>query len=137
MQQLDSVLAELAKKFNVTADQLWSVMVAQAKIEAILGIISFTASSIAVYLCYCFFRWSFERVEWKDRYYDDANHQHHGTRWEKWDDESSPKVATYGTTYCVITIAVLIFFVICLVNLYWVVTALVNPQYWALKQIIR
>jgi len=112
-EQTLQMLQALAEKLNTTAENLWAVLIAQARIEGIL-------SSIWVVVCLVLMVASIKTARWiyKGVWHDD------------WDEIAIlPLVAVslFGT--------VMIFPMV--INLNWAITCFANPEYYALIHILR
>jgi hypothetical protein len=111
MNQLDAVLANLAEKFNVSVEHLWTVVVTQAKITVITNGALSLIFTILLGVCLYAYRWIYV----------------------KFSDDGEGVMFLHGVNTLILLVIVLslglvgeTFF-----------TALLNPEFWALKQILR
>ena len=107
-------LTALAHKLGTTAEYLWGVLVKQAPISGVLDL-----AVIAAWAAACV--WLVRLVRRKTAGDDPA-----------WDDETGRVFAWIGTWLACILAAV-----IGSLSVAGAVTAIVNPEYWALRQILK
>lgn len=111
-----AVLASLAQKMGVTIEQLWGVMVKQAQISAVSSCVEIVLLTAFIFFVYRLHK-QFS-TENKDGYvmYDEGD--------------------GYGILMILLAVscAVMVVVIACLVNN--VVTALLNPRYWAIQQLM-
>lgn len=108
------VVADLASKLGTTAEYLWGVLLKQAPITGSLTLLAIGAWVTA---CVMAVRYVARKTSGKN---------------PEWHEEGLQVVAWFCTVIlCVITAVVVTF------ELGGAVTALVNPEYWALRQILK
>lgn len=114
-------LSELAAKLGTTAEYLWAVLVRQAGISAIIDIMILLAITAAMSLFYRRIKInSLVPAKTEQNEYPRAN----------WDsDQRLVMRVVFG---CLLGVCV----VTALLSLTNIFTALLNPEYWALKQIL-
>lgn len=113
-EQTAALLRELATKLGTTAEHLWAMLVAQAKISAFISvayIIFFTVLSTSLVL-YCRSRWNGE--SWK------------ADRYEMW-----PALKSFWVTATSVIGGVTI--LVWLFGIYNIIIGLCSPEYWALN----
>ena len=108
-EQTDKLIRELADKLGTTADHLWEVLIHQAPISATIGILG---DGLILYALY---------VGWKRLLRIDFEH---------WDSDMG-KGVMFGLMFCVTAVAL----IGALVALPVEISGLLNPEYWALKQL--
>lgn len=112
---VNQVLEQLAQAFNTTVDKLYPILIKQAYVEAIVNIVTVIVFVAAWYVLYRIF---FKRIGVKkDRY---------GMGME----DTSIFMVLVFSLFSVIS------FVVILVSLVSIPTQLINPEYWALKQVL-
>lgn len=114
--ELSQVLADLAQQFGTTVPHLWAVMLRQARVEAIVGLVYF-AIVVAAVVGYAF---------WLPR----IRHA--------WGDGLLDKGATLhavGGLVCAVLLLAMVF--VGLLGINDVVTALVNPEFFAIRQVLE
>jgi TRAP-type C4-dicarboxylate transport system permease small subunit len=123
MDELTQLLQQLAGQLGTTVEFLWGVMVRQARVEAIYNIVSLCITTILWIASYWYIKWTCNV-------------------WRKWteidkipeEDERYLHLVIVGFFGYVI-LAVITFVLI--VHTKQTVTQLLNPEYWALKQILE
>lgn len=120
--QLQKVLADLATKFGTSVEHLWAVLVYQSRIEVICDLIYYAILSVCGIVLYKF-HVKFSKEYKPDDYHRTSTH---------YDDSE-----TTGIVMIILALAWLVFFLICLFQVGNTITAALNPQYWALKQIFN
>ena len=120
MEKLAPLLEKLATKLGVTVEMLWGVMLKQAFISAMIDFTQCVAMVIGVTLLFRFVQRKTTKPADTERSYGHA----------EWEDE--------GAVLAWLTVGVLLVItsVICLSAFDSIVTALTNPQYWALKHLL-
>ena len=108
-------LTALANKLGTTAEYLWSVLLKQAPITGVTDLLLLIALVLGTAI-------------WARTVYVNTSEE----EWEKrWQDDTAP----------IAWISVAVLFVITLIlvtsNLSMVFAALFNPEYWALKQVLK
>ena len=115
-------LTTLAAKLGVTAEYLWGVLLRQAPITGAIDLaVLVTWVAMAVYLLRLVRRKTTKPKKTEETQYP-------GAEWEE-------EVAILA--YCGVMAYALITALIVASNLSIVAAALMNPEYWALKQILR
>jgi hypothetical protein len=115
-QELSNLLKDLATELGTTVEFLWAVLLKQAQVEVILNGILILVTIMACLGSFYYFRWL--NKKWEDISYNDNDLWH-------------------------IFISVFLgVFIICLIvfsaiGIYSMVTALMNPEYWALDKILQ
>ena len=116
-------LTALANKLGTTAEYLWGVLLKQAPITGTIDLL------LLVILVVCTVTWcrtvyrKTRKVEFKGDGYT-----YKGAEWS--DDE-----ALFGALSALITVVITTFLVT--VNLAGTLSALLNPEYWALMQVLK
>jgi len=110
------LVEELATKFGTTAEHLWGVLVRQAPISGVCDAIAIVAWIIGL-------AWALRLVKSKT--------QKPESGYAEWEDEAFAFFAwmVWGITAAV----VLIVAGVCFAD---IVASIVNPEYWALKQVM-
>lgn len=112
----------LAQKLGTTTEYLWSVLIQQAYLEAGLSFIQLIVWSICTFfIIKIVYRKTKTPKETKEELYPKA----------EWTEEGA--VAAWLVTGCVTVVA----FLVVGIEFNNLITALFNPEYWALKQIIK
>jgi len=112
--QVMEILRVLAEKFGTTTEFLWGILVRQAYVFGITSIVVFAATSLLVFL----WNWGVFRYEIPS------------------DD---PKGDTKFGVYMLRLFGVMLAFIwtcMFLSGMHEVSTALINPEYWALRQVL-
>ena len=106
------LIEQLAQKLGTTAEYLWSVLLKQAPISAITDLALFCLSLIVGFVLY--------RLH---KYF---------TRTEEYDNNEF-------TTILMIGLFVFwgVFLLICVFSFQNIITGLYNPEYWALKEVLK
>lgn len=112
IEHLVPLLDKLASQLGTTSKYLWKVLIRQAPISGILDILQYILIVIMIWGSYYTYSWAHKMVEDKD-----------------WDE----------TTYAwpVITgLITVIFLITAFFSFPNTITKFINPEYWALKEII-
>ena len=118
-----NALTALATKLGTTTEYLWGVLLKQAPITAAVDLLVMAAWVAAIFFCFRFVRRkTMTPAKTADDKYPSA----------KWADEISV-VFAWGS----VILAALFAAIIIGANLSTTISALVNPEYWALKQILK
>lgn len=108
------LIQDLAAKLGTTADHLWGVLVRQAPVSSMISILSFVLQGCAVYF---YAKWLMGRPAIED-------------------DDAIPQWIGRGAMWCVLIVVV-----ICLLcdmdDMATNISGFTNPEYWALKQIVK
>lgn len=115
-------LAVLAAKLGTTAEYLWGVLLKQAPIQAVSDIVVCVAWIVGAALT-----WGF--VKRKTTLPVDTDYQPPRPEWQS----DAAVGCGWGLAIGVALVAALVVGV----NLPGIVTALLNPEYWALRQILK
>jgi hypothetical protein len=118
-EQTEKLIRELADKLGTTAEHLWSVLIRQAAISGITNI-------IAILLWAWFAFWSFRLVRRKTTEIKSEG----GYFSAQWSDEGA------ALAWGIWGIGTFVIVAITGANLESIAGSLLNPEYWALKQII-
>lgn len=113
-ENLQNALATLAEKFGTTVEHLWGVMLRQATISGILSAIVIVMMLGIIYGYYRAFKWYTHTNKYDDIY-----------------EIATPVLAIIGVA---LTIGSPILFILEAENM---LTALLNPEYWALHQLLK
>lgn len=108
----------LAAKLGTTADFLWDVLIRQAYIEGITSIIIASVPFILLIFYMIFVKWFFKNVE---RLEDD-----HENIW-----------CACWITSVVLGAALMVTIALSICQIKHIVTVFLNPEYWALEQILN
>ena len=118
--EIEQMLLALAQKFGVTVEHLWAVLIAQAKIEAGYNVAVIIVGLLYYVIAYCVWRIVYQSQT------DDG------------EDFIDYEYAT-GRGICLgltIVVGMFAFFAIFDAG-YNAATQLLNPEFWALQQVIR
>lgn len=110
MENLTPLLEQLAEKFGTTVEHLWEVMIAQSQIFVIFSTMFFIIAAILLIAMIIYSVWAVKTGNWLEDGHD--------------------FLIIFGWAI------VFVFIVICFILLYDVITAIKNPEYWALEKII-
>ena len=112
----------LAQKLGTTSEYLWSVLIQQAYLEAGLSLVNIIVwGMITFFVVKIVYRKTRTPKETKEELYPKA----------EWTEEGAV------AAWLVSGVLILIAFIIISVEFNNLITALFNPEYWALKQIIK
>jgi multisubunit Na+/H+ antiporter MnhG subunit len=121
----NELIEQLAKQLNTTVEHLWSVMIRQASVSAYIDMVTIVVLGITLLLA----------VYGLHKFY---------SYWSKKEGETDPMdwrspIHAVGYLICVsAVIAVGVGFVICtFTTIPTIITRLINPEYWALTQILE
>ena len=115
-EQIVTLIEQLAQKLGTTTEYLWNVLIAQANVQIYIFITVFVSTIIgiivAVYL-----------LKYTQKY---------------WDKEDAPMTAWLALGFgTVVGFIALIGIVFTIANISDVITAIRNPEYWALKEVLN
>jgi hypothetical protein len=115
--QIMEILRVLAEKFGTTTEFLWGIMVRQAYVYGITAIICFLVTSVLI------FGWNW--IWWRAEVDEETSRRDQGDR-------------MFAIFMCRLGGLVLVFIWTCifLSGMIEVTTALINPEYWAIKQVL-
>lgn len=117
--EIEKMLLALAQKFNTTVEHLWAVLIAQAKIEAGYNVAVILAGLLFYVVAFLSLkRWHNYIVD-EDGCYDDAAF----TEW-------------FVSTGITLIVGIFVFFDMFDAG-YNIATQLLNPEFWALKQVMK
>lgn len=125
--QLQKVLADLAAKFGTSVEHLWRVLVYQAKIEVLCDLGYY---SIAIIMAIVLLRL---HVKFSKKITVAPTNQYSSeTTSSYYEDNSSSGfiIAIFAGMWLILTIW-------CLTSIEGTISAALNPEYWALKQILN
>ena len=115
------LIEALSAKLGTTAEHLWGVLVRQAPISGAVDImLCIFVISLAVWVLYVVN----EKTSMKST--DDDRHN-----WAEWEDESALLAWFVAIIFCALVI------ILVGVSADDIVSAFANPEYWALKQLIK
>lgn len=109
-EQTIKLIQQIADKLGTTAEHLWSVLIRQAPIYSITGLME----DVAFFLL-CFFMW-----KWISK-----------IQFDNWDSDFGK-----GAVYAVALVISAFFFFAIGSNLSLEMAGFFNPEYWALKQVM-
>lgn len=104
-------LTELANKLGTTAELLWGVLVRQALVSGATDLILYAVCTWGIYALY-------------NKFSFDLNNM------EKWDYST-------GVIFTGLCLSVMILGFTAIINLTDTITALINPEYWALNKLLE
>jgi len=116
MENLTKLLNELAVKLGTTTEFLWEILLKQAPIDAIVGISLIVLFLILIIPYVMYIKWFSKHCN--ELYKEDKESIH--------------------TVFCVIIL--IIMFALFIANICEInntITAIFNPEYWALKEILK
>jgi len=116
-EQVMEILRVLAEKFGTTTEFLWGIMIRQAYVHGITAIICFLVTSILI------FGWNW--IWWRAEVDEETSRRDQGDR-------------MFAIFMCRLGGLGLVFIWTCLFlsGMIEVTTALINPEYWAIKQVL-
>jgi hypothetical protein len=113
------LIEQLAAKLGTTSEYLWSVLIRQAYISAITDLIYYAVIIITGILLWKVHKYfSVEREKWDDRNFYDHE-----------DMLAVPLMVCTALTWVCVAIAGI-------VSVGTTISAFINPEYWAIKQIL-
>ena len=117
-EQTTKLIEQLAKKLGTTAEYLWTVLLKQAPISAMIDLVYLvivTITGIGLYKLhkYC----TKETGEYKESIYEDKG------------ELVIPAMVVLATAW-------VIFFIACFFSIGNIINGFFNPEYWALKEIL-
>lgn len=121
MKEITPLLEKLAAKLGTTAEHLWGVLVKQAHVEGVVGLVFITVATVAV-LCWGFF--IFPKLYKKYK----AIQKEYG----RYSDDGEG----YLIAMVIGSVALGVLFLVSLGEVNNVVTCFYNPEYWALKRVL-
>ena len=113
-QEILNRLDALAAKLGVTVQYLWAVLIKQARVEVYGDLFFAVLFGSCGYLLWLLMKKMIKMIK-ADKWADD------------WLFFASAAIIA-GIIGCLITV---------ILNLYWCITPLFNPEYWALQQVIQ
>lgn len=116
----NEALEQLAKAFNTTVDALYPILIRQAYVDGVVAIIALLIPVIIAIIAYKMARTNQKKI---NDYYKKPDY------WE-WEDEGQGYAIAISVASFATFIALLYFFSVA-------PTALMNPEYHAIKQIIK
>lgn len=118
MKDINQAIELIASKLGTTVQYLWSVLIRQAKLEAIEDLIGTVIILVSFYALYRLCKWLFKKAN----------------------DESYSDIPYDGLAALCITLSVIwgiIGVIIIILSICDAMNALFNPEYWALHEIIK
>ncbi len=117
MKELTGLLEQLAEKLGTTTEYLWGVLITQAKVSAIIDLIYIVLVSIIGVIIYKVHKHLMKENENGDtRYYI---------------LEDSAVIPMF-----IVSIVWSVLFIVCFFSLGNIISGLINPEYWALEQVL-
>jgi len=113
----EELIIELAQKLGTTAVHLWEVLIRQAIILSLADIIVIAGWVYCLVLMYRF-------IEKKTKMKDSKG-------FREWDEEYA------FIAWIIFAIVIVIFVIIVGISIGAVIGGIINPEYWALKQLIK
>ena len=107
----EQLIRELAEKLGTTVEHLWGVLVKQAAVEAVISAVWVMLPTALGLL------W----IGWVLR------------SWKHLKNDELEQTAVVGVTLCV----VVVLGIIAACNLGTMITCMANPEYWALKEVLK
>ena len=111
MENLTPLLEQLAEKFGTTVEHLWEVMITQASIFVSFSVVFFFITAIVITIMIFYSVW-FHRIE-------------------TYDSDVHEILLIVGWMISFVLI------ILCVIFLYDVITAIKNPEYWALERLMK
>lgn len=119
MEQLTTLLTALAEKLGTTVEYLWSVLLKQAYVEGILNIIYCV---ITIILFIVFYKYA----------------KYFSSKWKEWTDNCEAEEIFPIIILVILSVGTLILLGASIFEfLPTAITAFNNPEYWALKEILK
>ena len=115
-EQLQQALADLASSLGTTTEYLWGVLLKQAPIAGVSYVAGACIATAITVACFLTIRWSIRALR-----RDDYDH---------WDDVRPVMGLVLGCLFGLLAVAFAVGFAT------YAFTAFVNPEYWALKEIL-
>jgi len=116
MKELTELLAKLAEKLGTTTQYLWGVLIKQASVEIYIFISIFVLTVIGVIITTLLLKYT-------QKY---------------WDEEDTPAIAWFSLTLGIVcAFETVIGLVYSLTNIADVITSIINPEYWALQEVLK
>ena len=116
MENLTELLTKLAEKLGTTTEYLWAVLIKQATIEAYYSMMSIGLFILMLIPFYKYVRW------FSKNYQEIYNNDYEILHW----------VITV-----VIGLIVIVWAIGSVCDIHTIMTALNNPEYWALQQVLK
>lgn len=117
--QTQEILSEIASKLGTTAEYLWAVLLNQAPISATINLIQVILVLIGCFLLY------------KTHIYFRNNEKYEA---DNWMDDSN---LWYSIPMVLAGISMAFLLLFCFLSIDNIVNGYFNPEYWALKKILR
>lgn len=116
-EQVMEILRVLAEKFNTTTEFLWEILIKQAYVHGVTSIICFLITSVLI------FGWNW--IWWRAEVGEETSRRDQGDR-------------MFAIFMCRLFGLILVFIWTCLFlsGMFDVTTALINPEYWVIKQVL-
>ena len=113
MKEITPLLEELAKKIGTTTEYLWTALIRQAPINSVINIVEWIIMAFVTWLAWKGFKKAWKKAEK-----------------ENWDE-------FWVICPLFVGIAFLILWIVALFSISSTITGFVNPEYWALKEILN
>lgn len=111
-EQATKLIEQLAQKLGTTTEYLWSILLKQAPISAMIDLIYLIIATIMGIVLWKLHKYFAKEDEYEDR-------------------------AEVKLTMVVLTFVWIMFFTICFFSIGDIINGFFNPEYWALKEILR
>lgn len=121
-ERTELLIRDLASKLGVTAEHLWQILVTQAQIDGLFSLIFIIIFSLFT----AWFACLVVKKTTKPKATDDCRYPN-----AEWEDDAVGWGFTFLAIFSVITIVLLFKY------LPYAVSAIINPEYWAFRQIIK
>jgi hypothetical protein len=120
-EQNEKLVRELAEKLGTTVEHLWEVLIRQASITAISNGIIIALLALAI-------GWAYKFVRAKTTCPPSTENDRYPSA--EWEYEGA------GLAWALLGFGALIALVFTLCGIHEIATCLLNPEYWALKQVL-
>ena len=119
MEQLTQLLAQLAEKLGTTTEYLWEVLIRQAYVNSMINIFAIIFTVLLGVALWKVHKWGCEKP--KEGYCD--------TNYEKHEILIMLPMIIFGFVFAIC-------FFVSTINFGSTLSGLINPEYWALKQVL-
>jgi hypothetical protein len=123
MDQLTNLLEQLAIKLGTTVEYLWEVLIKQAYINGILGMVYIVFTLLATIVLYRFHK------------YFSGPHEKYNNH-TKYYDENAEEVSVSQVIMFTAALILLVMNLCMIVVIHATITAFMNPEYWALQKVL-
>ena len=117
------LIEQLAQKLGTTSEYLWGVLIQQSYIQATIGIVEVALVIVAFYV-YLKIHYKLSSKTYKDRYGDTIS------GYDKYEEGAVIPMSLSG-------VLLLVFIIWGFLNISHIITGFLNPEYWALEQILN